>query len=159
MAVATVYTDGSADNMKGTGGYGIVFSSTIKGKKHIKKHSSNKYCDTTNNRMEMKGILKALQMCKPGHTIDIHSDSKYCIDIINLSLVVWINNGKLKDKKNPSLWLKIWEVIQDHKSKGSNLHFIWIRGHAGNSMNEIADKLAREARLQIKTGISCKTNN
>lgn len=159
MAIVIAYTDGSADNIKKTGGYGLVLSTKVNGKSILKKHKSNKYCDTTNNRMEMKGILKALQMCKVGHTIDIHSDSKYCIDCINLWLFVWINNGTVKTKKNGELWAKIWNEIQRHKDGGTNLHFIWIRGHAGNSMNELADKLAKEARFQVKTGISCKTNN
>lgn len=157
--IVTIYTDGSADNSAKIGGYGLVITAKHKGKNIMKKIHSKRYLDTTSNRMEMKAILKALQMVDAGHKIDIHSDSKYCIDTLNLWLIVWINNGKIWEKKNADLWMKIWMKYKDHKDKGSTIHFIWIRGHNGNTLNELADELANKARCQQLHGISCKVNN
>ena len=160
MEVA-IYTDGSADNNSDIkdGGYGVVFVAKIKGVIKIKKHSSSPYIATTNNRMEMKAILYALQNTQTGHKLFIFSDSQLCIRAINEWIPNWLKKDKLYKKKNWEIWKEIIEEIRRHKKAGSKLNFLWIRGHNGNKYNEIADELAGIARLKKEDKLICKPKN
>lgn len=157
--IITVHTDGSCDNSTGIGSYGYVITGKYKGDNLMRKYSSGKYADTTNNRMELKAIIKCLQSIKPGHKIDIYSDSQYCVNAINQWLENWISSSKLKSKQNYDLWMKFVEVRDFHYKKGSFINITWVRGHNGNSLNEMADKLASVGRLSTMQPISCKDRN
>lgn len=154
----SVYTDGSCEPQTGQGSYGYVITAKHRNKNHLKKHSSGKYVDTTNNRMELKAIIKALENIDPGHNIDIYSDSQYCINGINIWIFNWIKKNQLHKKQNAGLWGVLLKVRQHHIDNGSVLNFTWVRGHNGNEFNEMADKLANVGRLKMG-GINCKDNN
>lgn len=132
-----LYTDGSSLGNPGPGGYGIVLLSE---KGHYKEISEG-FRKTTNNRMELLSVIVGLEKIKNKNSeIVVVSDSKYVVDAINKG---WIDNWQkkgLSKKKNPDLWRKFLDV-----SKGLNLTFDWVKGHAGNKYNEKCDQLAVKA--------------
>ena len=155
----SVYTDGSCHTGENTGSYGYVIIAKHNGKNVMRKYSSGKYQDTTNNRMELKAIIKCLENIDPGHNIDIYSDSQYCVKGANEWLRTWVKKGTLKDKQNTNLWKRFIEVRDAHKLGKTVINLTWVRGHNNNKFNEMADKLANVGRLKPGVGVSCKKNN
>ncbi len=133
MAKVIIYTDGAAKGNPGPGGYGVV----LKSGKH-RKELSEGYRLTTNNRMELLAVIRALEALKDtGHEVTIYSDSKYVVDAINKGWIWnWIKKG-FKKTKNPDLWRQFIDLYKRHK-----VQFKWVRGHAGNIENERCDRLA-----------------
>ncbi len=131
-----IYTDGSAKGNPGPGGYGIV----MKFGQH-RKELSQGFRFTTNNRMELLGVITGLESVKnKEHTVRVISDSKYVIDSITKKWVhSWVKKG-FKDKKNKDLWLRYLAIEPTLK-----LEFVWVKGHAGNVENERCDVLAVRA--------------
>lgn len=129
----TIYTDGAAKGNPGPGGYGAV----LKFNKH-RKELSEGFRLTTNNRMELLAVIRALQELKlTGIPVTIYSDSKYVVDAVEKGwLWGWQKKG-FKDKKNPDLWLRYIPLHLKYKPK-----FVWVKGHAGNIENERCDQLA-----------------
>lgn len=134
-----IFTDGASSGNPGPGGYGAI----LKSGSHYKELSGG-YRKTTNNRMELMGMIKALEAIKkPGQAITIFSDSKYVIDAIDKKWVFgWIKKG-FKDKKNKDLWLQLIQLYQTHQIK-----LVWVKGHAGHEENERCDELAVAAAKQ-----------
>lgn len=132
----TIYTDGAASGNPGPGGYGVVLKS---GKHRLEK--SEGFRLTTNNRMELLAVITGLEALKiPGSKVVIYTDSKYVADSVTKGWVFnWEAKG-FKKKKNPDLWMRFLKVYRKH-----NVRFIWIKGHANNTENEICDRLAVEA--------------
>lgn len=157
--IISVYTDGSSEPQTGTGSYGYLITAMFKGKQRIKKYSSRKYVDTTNNRMELKAIIKALESIETGYKIDIYSDSQYCVKGANEWLPGWLAKKKLHTKSNSELWERFLVAKRKHTNNGSNINLTWVRGHNGNELNEMADKLANVGRLSQQQPVSCKKNN
>ncbi len=134
-----IFTDGASSGNPGPGGYGAILRSG----NHYKELSEG-FRKTTNNRMELLAVIKALEALKsPNQTVIIYSDSKYVIDAIDKRWVYgWLQKG-FKDKKNKDLWLRYLEVSKLH-----NIKFTWVRGHAGHKENERCDELAVAAAKQ-----------
>ncbi|MDG1279026.1 MAG: ribonuclease HI [Algoriphagus sp.] len=132
----TIYTDGAAKGNPGPGGYGAV----LKFGKH-RKELSEGFRLTTNNRMELLAVIRALQaLTMTDYPVQIYSDSKYVVDAVEKGwLWAWQKKG-FKDKKNPDLWLRYIPLHLKYKPK-----FIWVKGHAGNIENERCDQLAVQA--------------
>jgi ribonuclease HI len=128
-----IYTDGASKGNPGPGGYGVV----LKFKEH-RKEISEGFRKTTNNRMELLGVIAGLEALKePGQTVAIYSDSKYVVDSVEKGWIWgWVKKN-FKDKKNEDLWRRFIKVYQKHKVK-----FHWLKGHAGNIENEPYDQLA-----------------
>jgi ribonuclease HI len=133
----TIYTDGAAKGNPGPGGYGAVLLFNNKGS-ILRKELSEGFRLTTNNRMELLAVIRALQALKvTGIPVQIYSDSKYVVDAIEKGwLWGWQKKG-FKDKKNPDLWLRYIPLHLKYRPK-----FIWVKGHAGNPENERCDQLA-----------------
>ncbi|MFC4874078.1 ribonuclease HI [Negadavirga shengliensis] len=131
-----IYTDGAAKGNPGKGGYGVVLLY-----KNRRKELSEGFRLTTNNRMELLAVIKALEALKvEGIPVTIHSDSKYIVDAIQKGwLWSWQKKG-FKDKKNVDLWKRYIPLHLKYKPK-----FIWVKGHDGNIENERCDRLAVEA--------------
>ena len=134
-----IFTDGAASGNPGPGGYGAILRSG----KHYKELSAG-YRRTTNNRMELLAVIRALEALKNiNQTVTICSDSKYVIDAIEKRwLHGWVQKG-FAGKKNKDLWLRYLELSRLHHIK-----FIWVRGHAGHPENERCDELAVNAYKQ-----------
>ena len=133
-----IFTDGAAKGNPGNGGYGAILR--FKGKE---KELSEGFRLTTNNRMELLAVIVALESLKTNKIpIHIYSDSKYVIDSIVKNWVYsWQKKG-FKGKKNVDLWKRFLEV-----SKGLNITYHWVKGHAGHIENERCDQLAVDAAL------------
>lgn len=136
MPAVTVYTDGGASGNPGPGGYGMVMLSG-----QHRKEINGGFRLTTNNRMELLAIIIALETLKfDGTDVTIYSDSKYVIDSVTKG---WVFNWEKKNfakKKNPDLWKRFLKIYPKHSVK-----FVWVKGHAGNELNEVADRLAVSA--------------
>lgn len=138
-----IYSDGGSDPNPGIGGWAAV----LKYGQHEKVLTGNDP-DTTNNRMELQAAISALEALKRPSTIEFHTDSQYLRQGITQYIQKWsANNWMLKNGKpvsNADLWQKLWPLVKKHE-----IDWHWVKGHAGNPMNEKVDRLARQARLEI----------
>jgi ribonuclease HI len=132
-----IYTDGAARGNPGPGGYGVILMLG----KH-RKELSKGYRLTTNNRMELMGVIAALEaLKKDGLHAVIHTDSKYIVDSVQKGwLNTWIKTNFKGGKKNSDLWMRYNKLAQKHQ-----LTFKWVKGHADNAFNNRCDELATEA--------------
>ena len=141
----TIYTDGAARGNPGPGGYGAVLEYIDpKNQLHVKELSAG-YRRTTNNRMELLGVITALEALNRPCNVTLYSDSKYVVDAFNQHWIDscvkknWINSQK-KPVKNPDLWKRLLKAKEPHQVK-----FIWVKGHDGHPQNERCDELATTA--------------
>ncbi len=132
----TIYTDGAAKGNPGPGGYGVVM---ISGKHRLEK--SEGFRLTTNNRMELLGVITGLEALKiPDSKVVVYTDSKYVADSVEKGWVFQWEKKSFKSKKNPDLWIRFLKIYRKH-----HVRFVWIKGHANNTENEVCDRLAVEA--------------
>ena len=134
-----IYTDGSCLKNPGNGGWAAIIF--MNGKKiAIKGNKKN----TTNNQMELMAAIEALKKIPTEQEVQIYTDSKY----VKMGITEWINkwsqnNWKTSSKqkvKNLELWLELNEISKNHKIK-----WFWVKGHAGDPINEEVDALAKKA--------------
>jgi ribonuclease HI len=131
-----IFTDGAARGNPGPGGYGVVL---IAGKHY--KELSEGFRNTTNNRMELLAVIKALEAMKVERIhITIHTDSKYVCDAVTKGWVFNWQRTNFKDKKNADLWTQFLRLYPKNK-----ITFKWVKGHAGHKENERCDVLATKA--------------
>ena len=134
-----IYTDGSCLNNPGNGGWAAIINQDNKVKK-----ISGSVKDTTNNKMELMAPIKALQEIDKNQQIEIYTDSQY----VRLGITDWIhkwikNNWQTSKKepvKNKELWIQLYELTKSYEIK-----WIWVKAHAGNTLNEEVDLLAKKA--------------
>ena len=134
----TIYTDGACQGNPGPGGWGAI----LRYGSHEKALSGSE-ADTTNNRMELRAALEALRALSEPCQVILFTDSEY----LKKGITEWLPNWKRRNWRrkggklaNVDLWMKLDEEITRHQ-----VRWRWVRGHAGNVMNERVDKLAREA--------------
>ena len=131
-----IYTDGAARGNPGPGGLGVVLIHD-----NYRKEISEGYSYTTNNRMELLAVIRALEAIKwKNADILIYTDSKYVSEAVNQNWLLSWEKTNFKKKKNSDLWLKFLEHYRKH-----NVKIEWIRGHAMIAENERCDRLAVEA--------------
>lgn len=134
-----IYTDGACSGNPGPGGWAaiLVYKTT-------EKELSGSTPETTNNRMELQGVIEGLKALTRHCNVDVYSDSQYVVRGATEWLAGWQrNNWRRADKKpveNQDLWQDLAEQLSRHKV---NMH--WVRGHDGHEYNERADTLAVEA--------------
>jgi len=138
----TLYSDGSSLGNPGPGGYGGILE--YKGNR---KEYSGGETHTTNNRMELMGVIAGLKLLKEPCIVHVVSDSSYVVKAINEWLANWIQK-EFKKVKNVDLWQAYIEAAAPHQIKAT-----WVRGHAGHEENEICDKLARDAAIKIQNSL------
>lgn len=145
-----VFTDGSGINRKdredsGHGGCGVV----MKQADLRAEHSFGCFINTTSARMEIFGIIKALDLISPGFNIHVFTDNQYCKNtIMHKWYDRWIST--FQDKANMDLWKRFKDLHDTHIKGGSQIQITWVRGHDGNEENEIADRLAYSGRKNCK---------
>lgn len=131
-----IYTDGACSGNPGRGGWAAII---LDGEK-IEKISGSKD-DTTNNRMELTAVISALKYVKDKN-LEIYTDSKYTKDGIEKWITNWKKNGwktaNKQDVKNKDLWNEL-----DQLNSEKNVQWNWVKGHANNQYNNMADELAR----------------
>ena len=142
-----IYADGACSGNPGPGGWGAVLRCP---EQKLVKRMSGAEPETTNNRMELTGVIQGLRALKTPCRVTVVTDSRYVVDAFRAGwLRNWLRNGwKTANKqpvKNSDLWRELMDAMALHDVKWQ-----WIRGHAGHTENEEADKLAVEARLKIE---------
>ena len=137
MKHVDIYTDGACSGNPGKGGWGAIlkYGSAV-------KELSGGEAETTNNRMELTAVIKALEALKEPCEVTLTSDSKYVIDAITKRWAYsWKSNGWRKADKKPALNVDLWEHLLTLLEKHS-VTFVWVKGHAGHPENERCDELA-----------------
>lgn len=139
----TIYTDGGSDPNPGIGGWAAI----LRFGAHERVLTGNDP-ETTNNRMELTAAVEALRVLKRPCAIQFYTDSQY----LRRGITEWIEGWAAKGWKskagkpiqNVDLWQTLWPLVQQHE-----IEWHWVKGHAGNLLNERVDVLARQARLDI----------
>ena len=141
-AIVDIYTDGACSGNPGPGGWGALL---------IFRGNEREICggepSTTNNRMELRAAIEALEALTKPSTVRLHTDSKYLRDGITQWITRWKRNGwktaSKKPVKNIDLWQRLDDALPRHK-----VSWHWVRGHSGHPENERADELARRGLEQ-----------
>lgn len=137
MKKIDIYTDGACSGNPGKGGWGAVLIYN-----GHKKEISGGEKETTNNRMELTAVIKALKTLKEPCTVTLTTDSKYVCDAINKGWVYsWKKNNWKKSDKKPALNVDLWEELLE-QLKIHQVEFVWVKGHNGHKYNERCDELA-----------------
>ncbi len=135
----TLYSDGSSLGNPGPGGYGGILAYKDKRKEYFGGDTH-----TTNNRMELQGVIEGLKLLKEPCDVEVVSDSSYVVNAINGWLDGWVRKNFAK-VKNVDLWKAYLEAAKKH-----SVHGTWVRGHDGHPENERCDELARNEAERIK---------
>jgi ribonuclease HI len=141
-----IYTDGACKGNPGAGGWGVLLQYDGR-----KRELYGGEAHTTNNRMELTAVIRALEALKRRCKVRLHTDSQY----VQLGISVWIHNWKKrgwrtadnKPVKNDDLWRRLDVLATRH-----DIDWVWVRGHAGNDGNEQADALANRGVAEVLTG-------
>ncbi len=141
-----LFTDGAArGNPEGPGGFGAILQYEDSNGVLHEKEMSQGYKQTTNNRMELLGVITGLEALKKPCEVEVISDSKYVTDAFNQNWVAnWIQKGwrtsTNKPVKNIDLWKRLILLVNQH-----SVTFTWVKGHDGHPENERCDRLATTA--------------
>ncbi len=144
MRKLKIYTDGGCTGNPGIGGYGAVIIDEDESETKL----SEGYFWTTNNRMEIMAVLKALEFVGDEADIDLYADSEYVLNVMS---------GVYNAAKNRDLWKIVFKLM-----KGKTIRYHWVRGHSGNKYNEMCDQLSNAAREGYLNPSDCyvgKSNN
>lgn len=141
MKTVEIYTDGACSGNPGPGGWGAILCCMGR-----EKELSGGEAQTTNNRMELTGVIAALEALKEPCRVELYSDSKYVVDALEKGWAAsWRKKGWIKsDKKpalNPDLWERLLDLAQQHE-----LCCHWVKSHADNPRNNRCDALAVRER-------------
>ena len=139
-----IHTDGACSGNPGPGGWGAVlqYGSTVK---ELKGGAPL----TTNNQMELTAAIEALTALKRPCTIELHTDSNYLKDGLTKWIHGWKRNGWRTADKKPVKNVELWQAL-DEATKRHTIKWHWVKGHAGDELNERADELAREGMAPFK---------
>jgi len=138
MKKVIIYTDGACSGNPGPGGWGAVLMYG-----EHKKEISGGEAATTNNRMELTAMIKALSALKEACDVEVYSDSAYVVNNVSQGyLNFWIRNGWLTGDNKPVKNQDLWEALVDFMNK-MPIRFIKVKGHADNEYNNRCDALAR----------------
>ncbi len=141
MKIVEIATDGACKGNPGPGGWGALIRHGDK-----EKEISGGEPDTTNNRMELRAAIEALNALKRPCKVRLSIDSTYVKDGITKWIFGWQKNGwrtaARKPVKNADLWQELLKAVEPHQ-----IEWKWVKGHAGDADNERADQLASDAAL------------
>ena len=137
MKTVTIYTDGACSGNPGPGGWGAILEWN-----GMEKELSGGAAETTNNRMELTGVIEALRALKEPCAVELYTDSKYVFDAVDKRWVYgWRAKGWVKSDKKPALNVDLWEqllpLLERHE-----VRWHWVKGHAENEKNNRCDRLA-----------------
>lgn len=139
MKQVDIFTDGACKGNPGPGGWGVL----LRMGRHEKEMAGSEP-QTTNNRMEMTAVIRALNALIEPCEVTVHTDSRYVIDGMTRWIAGWKKRGWVNASKQPvknaDLWHDLIEAAARHK-----VHWEWVRGHSGHVENERVDRLASNA--------------
>ena len=137
--IINIYTDGACSGNPGPGGWGAYIDNA-----GVVTELSGREEDTTNNRMELKAVIEALNSFTSKTNLNLYTDSKYVMDGSSKWIENWKKNGwktaQKKAVKNQDLWIELDKLVNFHQ-----IQWVWVKGHDGNLGNERADYLATSA--------------
>ena len=137
MKTVTIYTDGACSGNPGPGGWGAILRYG-----GAEKVLSGGEAQTTNNRMELTGVIEALRALREPCVVELYSDSKYVIDALSKGWAKsWRSRGWVKSDNKPALNADLWEELLG-LCETHELHCHWVKGHAENEYNNRCDALA-----------------
>ena len=132
-----LFTDGACSGNPGPGGWAAILRM---GERERELSGGDEA--TTNNRMELMGVISGLEALKRPCTVTIHTDSKYVLDGASKWIHGWKKNGWRTADKKPVKNVELWQRL-DAAQKPHKLKWVWVKGHSGHAENERADELAR----------------
>lgn len=144
-----IYTDGACSGNPGHGGWGALL--IFKGKK---KEISGYSEATTNNQMELTAAIEALRILKKPCKVNLYTDSTYVQKGITEWIYNWEKNNWRKSDNSPVKNIELWQKLQQEMKK-HDIMWNWVKGHSDNEGNNIADRLAVEARERAKEKNKC----
>jgi ribonuclease HI len=137
MKQITLFADGACSGNPGPGGYGVILQFAGR-----EKELSAGYTRTTNNRMELRGVIAGLSSLKEPCDVTVVTDSQYVVNAMTQGWAKkWRANGWKRNKKEPALNADLWQELLDLCDR-HRVTFQWIRGHNGHCENERCDGLA-----------------
>ncbi len=143
MTPIDIFTDGACKGNPGPGGWGAI----LRMGRHEKELSGSEPA-TTNNRMEMTAVIRALNALTESCEVRLHTDSRYVIDGMTKWIEGWKRKGWINASRQPvrnaDLWHELIEAAQRHR-----VQWEWVRGHNGHAENERADRLASDAAKSV----------
>ena len=146
MKHVTIYTDGACSGNPGPGGWGAILEY-----RGIEKELSGGEANTTNNRMELTAVIRALEQLKEPCEVSLYSDSKYVIDALSLGWALgWRARGWRRADKKPALNPDLWERLLELTAL-NRMEYHWVKGHAENEKNNRCDELAVSQRDRYST--------
>ena len=146
LAIKTVemFSDGACSGNPGPGGYGVILRFAGR-----EKELSGGEAMTTNNRMELLGVIEGLSALKEPCRVVLTTDSRYVVDSVTKGWVYgWKKKGWIKSDKKPALNVDLWERLLPLLKK-HQVTFVWVKGHAGHPENERCDALAVAERTRF----------
>ena len=147
MKEVTIYTDGACSGNPGPGGWAAILQYGA----HSKEISGGD-AHTTNNKMELLGVISALELLREPCRVQLYSDSKYVIDALEKGWAWgWKRRGWIKADKKPSLNPDLWDTLLG-LTRQHEMHYHWVKGHADNEYNNRCDALAVEQRDRYASG-------
>jgi ribonuclease HI len=139
-----IWTDGACSGNPGPGGWGAILKLG-----ETAKELSGGDAATTNNRMELMAAIQALEALKRPCAVDLYTDSNYVRGGITGWLAGWKRNGWRTADKKPVKNIELWQRL-DEAARAHQVAWHWVKGHAGDAMNERADELARLGMAPFK---------
>ncbi len=143
-APVEIYTDGACRGNPGPGGWGVLLKAGSR-----EKTLYGGEAETTNNRMELTAAIEALRALKRPSDVVLHTDSRYVMDGITSWLENWKRRGWTTAAKKPVKNRDLWQALDEEAEKHS-IRWVWVKGHAGNSGNELADALANRGIDELR---------
>ncbi len=134
--IVIVYADGGCRGNPGPGGWGVVLQSGT-----VEKELWGGEAHTTNNRMELTAVIRALEALKRRTVVQVHTDSQYVQKGISEWIHGWKRNGWRTSAKQPVKNADLWQIL-DGLAGQHDIKWLWVKGHAGHPGNERADRLA-----------------
>jgi len=142
--VVSIHTDGACSGNPGPGGWGAVLQYN-----GMVKELKGGEALTTNNRMELTAAIESLNALKRPCEVHLHTDSTYVKDGLTKWIRGWKKNGWRTADKKPVKNVELWQAL-DAAVARHQLVWHWVKGHAGDAMNERADELANEGMAPFK---------
>lgn len=141
-----IFTDGACKGNPGPGGWGALLRMGTR-----EKELSGGEADTTNNRMEMRAVIEALNALKEPCRVDLYSDSKYVIDGITKWIHGWQKRGWVNAAKKPVANAEMWRELLAASAR-HQISWNWVKGHSGHPENERVDALASNEADRMAAG-------
>lgn len=150
MSTITIYADGACSGNPGPGGWGALL---VCDEPPARKELSGAEAATTNNRMELTGVIRALSLLNRPCKVRIVTDSQYVVHAFQKGWTArWLKNGwrtaNRQPVKNEDLWRELLRLLAPHE-----VIWQWVRGHNGHPENELCDRLAVEAIRTLKANV------